>query len=89
MLNKSLLLAGAAALALAFTAPVLADPPAGKKVDVCHVPPGNPANAHVINVGVKAAAKGHNVGGEPRGGADHTDPANGGDPELGVCVEPE
>ena len=24
------------------------------KVDVCHIPPGNPANAHVINVSVNA-----------------------------------
>lgn len=25
-----------------------------QKVDVCHFPPGNPANAHVINIGVSA-----------------------------------
>ncbi|HTG37065.1 MAG TPA: hypothetical protein VLB76_29465 [Thermoanaerobaculia bacterium] len=24
------------------------------KVDVCHIPPGNPDNAHVINVSVNA-----------------------------------
>lgn len=24
------------------------------KVDVCHIPPGNPANAHTINVSVNA-----------------------------------
>ena len=24
------------------------------KVDICHIPPGNPANAHVINVSVNA-----------------------------------
>jgi hypothetical protein len=24
------------------------------KVDVCHIPPGNPANAHIINVSVNA-----------------------------------
>ena len=26
------------------------------KVDVCHIPPGNPANAHVINVSENALA---------------------------------
>jgi hypothetical protein len=24
------------------------------KVDICHIPPGNPANAHIINVSVNA-----------------------------------
>jgi hypothetical protein len=24
------------------------------KVDICHIPPGNPANAHTINVSVNA-----------------------------------
>ena len=24
------------------------------KVDICHIPPGNPENAHVINVSVNA-----------------------------------
>ena len=24
------------------------------KVDICHIPPGNPDNAHVINVSVRA-----------------------------------
>jgi hypothetical protein len=36
------------------------------KVDVCHIPPGNPANAHVINVSVNAVpahlAHGDNLG---------------------------
>ena len=26
----------------------------GEKVDICHVPPGNPENAHVISVSVFA-----------------------------------
>lgn len=32
--------------------PVLAAPP--PKVDVCHIPPGNPANFHTITIGAKA-----------------------------------
>ncbi len=24
------------------------------KVDICHIPPGNPGNAHIINVSVNA-----------------------------------
>ena len=36
------------------------------KVDICHIPPGNPANAHVINVSVHAVpahlAHGDNLG---------------------------
>lgn len=36
------------------------------KVDICHIPPGNPANAHVINVSVNAIpahlAHGDNLG---------------------------
>jgi hypothetical protein len=39
-----LLLCGAAALQAASQG----------KVDVCHIPPGNPANAHTINVSVNA-----------------------------------
>ena len=27
---------------------LLAEP--GPKVDVCHIPPGNPGNAHIINI---------------------------------------
>jgi hypothetical protein len=39
---------------------VVLPPPAAKadsgnfKVDVCHIPPGNPANAHTINVSIFA-----------------------------------
>jgi len=36
------------------------------KVDICHIPPGNPDNAHVINVSVHAIpahlAHGDNLG---------------------------
>jgi len=33
-------------------AAVFADSPG--KVDICHIPPGNPENAHTINVSVRA-----------------------------------
>ena len=39
---------------LACPAPVAAGPPEGRppgKVLICHVPPGNPANRHAIEVG--------------------------------------
>lgn len=35
-----------------------------KKVKVCHVPPGNPANAHVIHIPKKAFLKGHKKHGD-------------------------
>jgi len=41
-----------AVLAILSVAVVSADSPG--KVDICHIPPGNPANAHVINVSVRA-----------------------------------
>lgn len=41
-----------AALAVFGVAVVSAD--SQGKVDICHVPPGNPANAHTINVSVNA-----------------------------------
>jgi hypothetical protein len=51
---------------------VFADSPG--KVDVCHIPPGNPANAHVINVSVRAVpahlAHGDSLGDCSDGGGD-------------------
>ena len=41
-----------AVLAMLGAAASIADSPG--KVDVCHIPPGNPANAHTINVSVNA-----------------------------------
>lgn len=35
--------------------PFLADGGQGGKVTICHIPPGNPANAHTITVGAPAA----------------------------------
>jgi hypothetical protein len=40
------------ALAMIGATVSIADSPG--KVDVCHIPPGNPANAHTINVSVNA-----------------------------------
>jgi hypothetical protein len=37
-----------AALVIFAAAAALAD--SEGKVDICHIPPGNPANAHIINV---------------------------------------
>lgn len=41
-----------AVLVVLGAAAVFADSPG--KVDICHIPPGNPANAHIINVSVNA-----------------------------------
>src|SRR2546430_8602100 len=40
---------------------------AGDKIDVCHVPPGNPANAHTISVGSQAALAAHLAHGDTQG----------------------
>lgn len=42
----------AAVLAVLGAAAAFAD--SDGKVDICHIPPGNPDNAHVINVSVHA-----------------------------------
>lgn len=49
-------------LVIGATALLIASPAAeasGKKVRICHVPPGNPANAHVIKVDKNAWEAGH------------------------------
>lgn len=43
-------IAAIAALLFAFAAPVVA----GEKATICHVPPGNPDNAHTITISVNA-----------------------------------
>jgi hypothetical protein len=52
--------------ALAISGSAVAYAGGGGKVDVCHIPPGNPANAHTINVSVNAVpahlAHGDNLG---------------------------
>jgi hypothetical protein len=47
---------------------------AGKKVLVCHIPPGNPANAHEICVGAPAVAAHVSNHGDPIGACPDTDP---------------
>ena len=41
-------------MAMALSTTGAASPGPDHKVDVCHIPPGNPANAHTINVDVSA-----------------------------------
>jgi hypothetical protein len=52
MKRKSALAILVLAAALAGVASLNAD--SEGKVDICHIPPGNPANAHTINVSVNA-----------------------------------
>jgi hypothetical protein len=40
---------------------------AGDKFLVCHAPPGNPANAHTISVGSRAAVDAHLAHGDSEG----------------------
>src|SRR5207253_2914049 len=40
---------------------------AAGKIDVCHVPPGDPANAHTISVGSQAALAAHLAHGDTQG----------------------
>ncbi len=53
-MNRKCVLAGLVVVlgALGAVASVRAD--SQGKVDICHIPPGNPANAHTINVSVNA-----------------------------------
>ncbi len=76
--NRSVRIAVLAlALALGLGLPMAAQAGGGGKVDICHIPPGNPANWHTINVSVNAvpAHEGHgdpivfDVDGDPIDGA--------------------
>jgi hypothetical protein len=73
--------------------------PSPKKVLICHIPPGNPANAHTICVAVPAveAHQGHHgdtdgacaetdagIPPETSDDAGTTDPVDAGDPTAGV-----
>lgn len=52
------MLLGATALLLTMLVPAIAAAgPGQRKVTICHVPPGNPDNAHTITVGEPAAKK--------------------------------
>jgi hypothetical protein len=65
-----------------------------KKVLVCHIPPGNPANAHDICVGARAVEPHQTLHGDTIGacggsGDDGDDGDGGGDaPDAGVPTPP-
>jgi hypothetical protein len=54
IVNKKLAFAVLILVLAAFGAVTSLSADSQGKVDVCHIPPGNPANAHVINVSVNA-----------------------------------
>jgi hypothetical protein len=53
-LKKTVAAAGLVAVLGAFGAVMATHAESQGKVDICHIPPGNPDNAHVINVSVNA-----------------------------------
>ena len=72
-------------------------PDSGHKVTICHIPPGNPGNAHTISVGAPAVpahlahgdhlgpcgpGEGH-CGGQDGGQHDGGNPPDGGQPDGG------
>ena len=59
---------------LAFATSSIADRPE-EKVTICHIPPGNPANAHEITVDDDAVPA-HLAHGDNRGPCASCDPAN-------------
>jgi hypothetical protein len=78
--RKHLLAAGAVALGVGglFMAPAMAQDK-DHKITICHVPPGNPANAHEISIDLNAWENGHSQhsahGGDFVVDADHQCPA--------------
>lgn len=56
-----------------------------KKVLICHIPPGNPDNAHTICVGEPAVRAHQEHHGDPVGACGDT----GGDIDAGAPVEPD
>jgi hypothetical protein len=56
--------------------------PREDKVSVCHVPPGNPSNAHWITVGATAAEGAH----QPASPETHPGHPGLGDPRCGCCI---
>jgi hypothetical protein len=54
-MKKKLVLAALATLAVvAISGATMGYAASQGKVDICHIPPGNPENAHTINVSVNA-----------------------------------
>jgi hypothetical protein len=41
-------------LTLGFANPMFAAPRSEDQVTICHIPPGNPSNAHTITIGISA-----------------------------------
>ena len=80
MKRQSALVKLAGALLLCTAATV--DGASQGKVDICHIPPGNPANAHTINVSVNAV-KAHLAHGDSLGACD--DGGGGGEFCPGDC----
>lgn len=54
------------------------------KVEICHIPPGNPGNAHTIEVG-QSAVSAHLAHGDHIGDCDSSDDGDGGDPGTQAC----
>ena len=53
-MNRKFAVAGLVVVLGAFGAVASTQADSQGKVDICHIPPGNPANAHTINVSVNA-----------------------------------
>ena len=65
-----------ALVALALAGPIVLQPPvhaAGLKVTICHIPPGNPDNAHEITVSISAVPA-HLAHGDDLGTCEIEDP---------------
>jgi hypothetical protein len=59
------------------------NPAAAGKITICHIPPGNPANAHTITVGLPAL-KAHTKHGDTLGACGgETDAGTGGETDAG------
>lgn len=53
-MKKFILLLGIIAVSFMFTSNTKDNEQAGEKITICHIPPGNPDNAHAITISVNA-----------------------------------
>ncbi len=53
-MKKYILLLGIIAVSFMFTSNTKDNEQAGEKITICHIPPGNPDNAHSITIDVHA-----------------------------------
>ena len=53
-MKKFILLLGIIAVSFMFTSNTKNNNQAGEKITICHIPPGNPENAHAITIDVHA-----------------------------------